>query len=70
MQNIYYYLIEKPTIGGEFKARLDATVIGFTDTLCYNPSPQDPCNCSLSLEVTYLPRSMNHPGDCNQVALV
>jgi hypothetical protein len=53
MQNIYYYLIEKPTIGGEFKARLDATVIGFTDTLCYNPSPRDPCNCSLSLEITY-----------------
>gem|GEM_PF-3455038 len=52
IREVRYYLIERPQ-GGVFKANVEAFIKGFTDSLCYNPSPGDPCNCILTLQVTW-----------------
>jgi len=52
IREVRYYLIERPQ-GGVFKANVEAFIEGFTDSLCYNPSPGDPCDCILTLQVVW-----------------
>jgi hypothetical protein len=53
MENTRYFVIEKPSPDGVFKARVDVLVDGLSDNLCLHPQPQEPCNCTATLYVTY-----------------
>uniref|UniRef100_A0A7J3XX03 Uncharacterized protein n=1 Tax=Thermogladius calderae TaxID=1200300 RepID=A0A7J3XX03_9CREN len=53
MENIRYFVIEKPSPDGVFKARVDVLVKGLSENLCLHPQPQEPCNCTATFFVTY-----------------
>jgi len=53
MENTRYFVIEKPSPDGVFKARVDVFVNGLSEGPCLHPQPQEPCNCTATFFVTY-----------------
>jgi len=53
LQSTHYYIIKKPSPDTSFKAKISIQVTGFTDTLCISPTPKEPCDCAVTLEVIF-----------------
>ena len=53
LQSTHYYIIKKPSPDTSFEAKISIQVTGFTDTLCVSPTPKEPCDCDVTLEVIF-----------------
>lgn len=53
IQSTHYYIIKKPSPDRSFEAKISIKVTGFTDTLCISPTPKEPCDCAITLEVIF-----------------
>jgi hypothetical protein len=53
LQSTHYYIIKKPSPDTSFEAKISIQVTGFTDTLCVSPTPKEPCDCTITLEVIF-----------------
>jgi hypothetical protein len=53
LQSTHYYIIKKPSPDRSFEAKISIQVPGFTDTLCVSPTPKEPCDCAVTLEVLF-----------------
>lgn len=53
IQSTHYYIIKKPSPDRSFEAKISIQVTGFTDTLCVSPTPKEPCDCAITLEVIF-----------------
>jgi hypothetical protein len=53
LQSTHYYIIKKPSPDTSFEAKISIQITGFTDTLCVSPTPKEPCDCGVTLEVIF-----------------
>jgi len=53
LQSTHYYIIKKPSPDKSFEAKISIQITGFTDTLCVSPTPKEPCDCAITLEVAF-----------------
>ena len=53
LQSTHYYIIKKPSLDTSFEAKISIQVTNFTDTFCISPTPKEPCDCTITLEVTF-----------------
>jgi len=53
LQSTHCYIIKKPSPDTSFEAKISIQMTGFTDTLCVTPTPKEPCDCTITLEVIF-----------------
>uniref|UniRef100_A0A7C1IJ89 Uncharacterized protein n=1 Tax=Fervidicoccus fontis TaxID=683846 RepID=A0A7C1IJ89_9CREN len=53
LQSTHYYIIKKPSPDRSFEAKISIQIKGFIDTLCVSPTPKEPCDCAITLEVIF-----------------